>query len=211
MDVYFVRHGQTYLNALRLHQSPSTPLSPEGRIGALSVGEHLRGVNPDMLITSEYTRALETARIIGLHVGLTPQVNGLFYELMRPSRLFGKSHFHIETLWYVFLSVVHSKNPKWRYNDAENFGDITKRAQKALVYLESLHGTHNSVIVVSHAIFINILVSYLCRERMLNFRDLLSTFLDIKRMKNTEVVHLRYTKSNTSGTCAWERIPGTVL
>ncbi len=206
MHVYFVRHGKTHLNAQNVHQSPNTPLSPQGREDVLTLAEDLRSVNPDLILSSEYTRALETARIIGLHVGLTPQVNGLFYEIMRPSKLFGKSHFHIETLWYVFLSVLNRKNSSWRYTDAENFSDIVRRAKKALAYLESLAGTHDSVVVVSHTVFINIMVAYLCKNRMLDIRDLLPTFLHIERMQNTGIIHVEYTPAEAKGVCAWRQI-----
>ncbi len=206
MHVYFVRHGKTHLNAKNIHQSPNTPLSPQGREDVLTVAEHLRSLNPDLLLSSEYTRAIETARIIGLHVGLTPVVQGLFYEIMRPSKLFGKSHFHPQTLWYVLLSVLNRKKPEWRYADAENFTDISNRAKKALAYIESLHTKHNSVVIVSHTVFINIMVSYMCRQRILDVRDLLLTFLHIERMKNTGIIHLEYTPSSAPNTCAWRQV-----
>lgn len=206
MHIYFVRHGETLLNKKHVHQSPNTPLSPAGREQVLTVAEFLRNVNPDVLLTSEYTRAIESARIIGSSVGLKPAVNGLFYEIMRPSRLFGKSHFNIETFWYVFLSVLHRKNRSWRYTDAENFFDIASRAKKALEYLESLRNTHSSVIVVSHTVFINTMVSYMCKNKILDFRDLFFTFFHIERMKNASVIHVEYNGATAPHTCAWTRV-----
>lgn len=93
MHVYFVRHGETTMNRRLTHQPPGTPLSERGREQAREVAEFLRSVNPDLLLTSDYTRALETARIIGLSVGLTPRIPGFLHELVRPSRLFHRSHF----------------------------------------------------------------------------------------------------------------------
>lgn len=203
MHIYFVRHGETRLNKKHVHQSPNTPLSPKGREQVLTTAEYLRSANPDILLTSEYTRARESARIIGASVGLTPTVCGLFYEITRPSKLFGKSHFNPETLWYVILSVFHRKNKSWRYADAENFLDITNRAERALAHIESLHGKHESVVVVSHTVFINIMVSYMCKNRILDVRDLLLTFLHIERMKNASVVHVEYTGSTAPNMCSW--------
>jgi broad specificity phosphatase PhoE len=206
MHIYFVRHGETLLNKKHIHQSPNTPLSSEGREQVLTVAEFLREVNPDALLTSEYTRAVESARIIGSSVGLKPMVSGLFYEIMRPSRLFGKSHFNIETFWYVILSVLHRKNKSWRYTDAENFFDISNRAKKALEYLESLRGTHSSVVVVSHTVFINTMVSYMCKNKILDVRDLFFTFFHIERMKNASVIHVEYNGATAPHTCAWTRV-----
>lgn len=203
MHIYFVRHGETMLNAKHVHQSPNTPLSEKGREQVLTTAEFLRGVNPDILLTSEYTRAIESARLIGSSVGLKPTVSGFFYEIMRPSKLFGKSHFNLETFWYVLLSILHRKNKSWRYTDAENFFDISSRAKKALTYIESLRDTHTSVVVVSHTVFINTMVSYMCKDRILDIRDLFLTFFHIKRMKNASVIHMEYNGSSAPNTCAW--------
>ncbi len=206
MHVYFVRHGETAQNRRHVHQSPNTTLSPRGREAVMTTAEYLRGVNADLLVTSEYTRARESARIIGMNIGLTPVTNGLYYEIIRPSALFEKSLFHPQTFWYVFLSVIHRKNSFWRYKDAENVSDITERAKKALRFLEAESEKHSSIIVVSHTVFINIMVAYLCKERMLDVRDLLGTFLHVEQTKNASVIHLEYNKNAGKNTCAWQRI-----
>ncbi len=206
MHIYFVRHGETELNAKHIHQSPSTPLSDKGREQVMATAEILRGVNPDLLLTSEYTRALESARIIGSSVGLSPLVSGFFYEIVRPSKLFGKSHFAPETFWYVVLSIIFKNNHAWRYTDAENFFHISERAQKALEYLESLHKTHASIIVVSHSVFINMMVSYMCNNRILSIRDLIFTFFHVERMKNASIVHLEYNGISAKNSCSWRLI-----
>ncbi len=206
MHVYFVRHGETLLNRRHIHQSPNTPLSVKGQDDARTTAEYLRGVNPTLLLSSEYTRARETAGVIGLCTGLTPAVNGLFFEIERPSKFYGLSHFSIETFWYVLLSIIHKDNPTWRYDDAENFSDIQKRAERALAYLESLSSIHSSVVVVSHTIFINVMVAYLCRNKMLTLKDLIFTFLHVERMKNGAVLHVEYTEKTVQNTCSWRLI-----
>lgn len=206
MHVYFVRHGETFQNQKHVHQSPNTTLSPKGREEVLTTAEYLRSVNPDLIITSEYTRARESARIIGSCTGLVPVVQGLLYEIVRPSKLFDKSLFHPETFWYVLLSVIHRKNEFWRYADAENFTDISTRAKKALQYLESLAETHSSVVVVSHTVFINMMVAYMCKNRILDVRDLLPTFLHIHGTKNGQVIHVEFLGKTKNNTCAWQRV-----
>ncbi len=206
MHVYFVRHGKTHQNEKNIHQSPNVPLSPKGCDAVLSVSEFLRGVDADLLVSSEYTRALETARIIGSRIDLSPVANGLFYEIVRPSKLYGQSIFSLETLWYMGQSILRRNDPKWHYHDAENFSDIERRARKAIAYLESLALTHTSVIVVSHTVFLHVLISYLCKNRMLDIRDLLGVFWGSERMKNGTVVHAEYEKNAHTGTCAWNII-----
>lgn len=206
MHVYFVRHGETALNKRHMHQSPNTPLSPKGREDALIAAEYLRGVNPDRIFTSEYTRAQETARIIGSVLGKKPEVHGLLYEIIRPSKFYGKSHVHPETFWYVFLSLLHRKDPTWRYADAENFMEVSRRARSAIGFLESLGDSCESVVVVSHTVFINLMIAYMCRNRVLDPRGLIISYLHIETMKNGEVTHLEYMGKSSEGTCAWRRV-----
>lgn len=192
MDVYFVRHGETELGRRLIHQSPGTPLSDKGREDSYRLAERVRTLNPDCIISSEYTRALETARVMALRLGINPQLTGLFHEVVRPSSLFGRSHFSPRTGWYVSLSALNRKDPKWRYGDAENYTDIADRVERARVYLEELAKKHERVVVVSHSMYITIMVSYLTHGRMLDVRDLFLTLLHIERMKNGDIVHLHF-------------------
>lgn len=208
MHVYFVRHGETLLNRKNIHQSPNTPLSPKGREQSITVAEYLRSVNPDLLLTSEYTRARETAGIIGQFTGLKPETCGLFYEIERPSSLYSASHFCFETFRYVIGSFFNRKNEKWRYKDAENFSDISNRAKRALSFIEDLHGTHNSIVIVSHTVFINIMVAYMCENKLLDIGDLVRTFLHIERMDNTGIVHVEFLGRTSQGVCSWNLVGG---
>lgn len=208
MHVYFVRHGETFLNRQHIHQSPNTPLSPKGREDIVTTSEFLRSVNPDFLVSSEYTRALESARIIGTHVGLTPHTNGLFYEIERPSKFFHMSLFSLETMWYVLLLLLHMHNPSWRYADAENISDISNRAQRALRYLESLAETHHSVVVVSHSVFMQAMVSCIQNgtKPTLTFFDLVRMFVRIWYTKNGSVIHMEYSRPTNADTYTWRYV-----
>lgn len=207
MNVYLVRHAETELNKRHIHQYPSTPLSKQGREDAVSIAEYLRQMNPDLLITSDYERALQTARIIGSTIGLTPKANGLFYEIIRPSSLYGRSHFCFETFKYIFLSVWNRKKKAWRYKDAENMHDLILRTKEAFTYLTKLSKKHDSVVVVSHSVFINLLIAHMCEKGPLNFWKLLKTFLRIKFTKNGSVTHLHYLgKQKDKTICEWQEL-----
>ncbi len=208
MHVYFVRHGETALNPLHRHQSPGTPLSPRGREQAMNVAEYLRTVNPDLLITSEYTRAKETAQVIGMHIGMSPVTNELFYEIVRPSSLFGLSHFHPKTFWYVILTFLRRYNAQWRFEDAENFSDIEKRVQKALTYLASLQATHASVVVISHTVFINSMVSYMHHQKLGSVVGAVGQVRHIIQMNNTDIIHAECTNDSEHMSCTWKVVNG---
>ena len=206
MHVYFVRHGETDLNRRHIHQSPNTPLSSRGREQIATVAESLRGVNADLLVSSEYTRALESARIIGQYTGLVPVANGLFYEIVRPSSFYHCSIFSLETFWFVLTLLIHRNDPKWRYKDAENAADIAERAKRALSFLESQRGKYRSIIVVSHTAFTQVMISYMCRNTMLSVFDLLKLFFRSGRMQNGGIAHLVYEGDGSRNTCNWRTV-----
>jgi broad specificity phosphatase PhoE len=203
MHVYFVRHGETDLNIRRLHQSPSTPLNERGFDQARTVGELLRPMNPDLLISSSYVRAAQTARMIGLSLGVTPIYKDLFREIERPSLLGGRSLYDIRTLWYLGLTALNRNNPKWRYKDAENFSDIYTRVQKSLEYIESVIEEHDSIVIVSHSAYIMLMILYMCHGQKLTVRELVATLLNIRQMRNCNVAHVEYLGPTIQGTCSW--------
>lgn len=204
MDVYFVRHGETECNRFHVHQSPTTPLSNRGRDQSLSVAEYLRKMNPDYLLTSDYTRAMQTAGIVGRTLGLTPEVSDLFQEMRRPAKLYGKSHFHPLSVWYVFQLLAHRGDFHYRYHDAENLMDVRRRVKDALMHLKALKKDHGSIVVVSHTIFLNLLVAYMCKNRLLDFGDILPALLHIVRLENGGIIHVRYIGETEEQTCSWQ-------
>lgn len=64
MPIYVVRHGETELNAARIIQLPTTPLSERGRRQAALLGERLAPLGIARVLTSDLARAVETADAI---------------------------------------------------------------------------------------------------------------------------------------------------
>ncbi len=203
MHIYFVRHGESMENRSHTHQPPSTPLSPRGAEQARTIAEELRALNPTLLITSDFVRTKETAGIIGNNLGLTPRVSTLFHEIRRPTALYGKSHFHPETFVYVLLSILHRDNRSWHMKDAENFTDIKIRIDHALNFLEAFEPKHESIVVVSHTMFINLLSAYMCHDRNISFTVLFPYLSHILRMRNVEITHLMHNRTDGKNVCAW--------
>lgn len=82
--VYLVRHGQSEWNVLRLTQGQTMhpPLTALGREQAAAAAEILASelVGSARLVTSDLTRAVETARIIGERFGLEPVLDARLRE-----------------------------------------------------------------------------------------------------------------------------------
>ncbi len=69
MAIYVARHGETELNAARVFQRPSTPLSPRGRQQAEQLAVRLTPLGITRILTSDLARALETAEAVAIRTG----------------------------------------------------------------------------------------------------------------------------------------------
>jgi broad specificity phosphatase PhoE len=66
MELYLVRHGETEWSRARRHTGRSDlPLSPAGEAEAKALGDHLRGLEVDRVLSSPLARATATAHLAG--------------------------------------------------------------------------------------------------------------------------------------------------
>lgn len=136
---YFVRHGLTEMNEAGIWSGHiETDLTDEGRIQAKVAGKELkaRDVRIDLVIASPLSRTQETAKIIARQIGYPIkdiEINPLFIE-----RHFGD----LEGKPYApDLDLDGIAN-------IETTDTILHRAERALMYLESLPQEH--ILVVAH-------------------------------------------------------------
>ena len=85
MEVYFLRHGETEWNREKRIQGSTewTDLTQEGVRAAEAARDGMlaAGLKFDRLYTSPYRRAIHTAQIIGVGLGLEPVVDRRLREL----------------------------------------------------------------------------------------------------------------------------------
>jgi broad specificity phosphatase PhoE len=84
-DVILLRHGQTIFNIVFGSQRvdpgvPDPALTPDGRAQAAAAGESLKAAGISRIVTSPYTRALQTADIIVQALGVPVEVEPLIRE-----------------------------------------------------------------------------------------------------------------------------------
>lgn len=66
MELYLIRHGETEWSRARRHTGRTDlPLSPAGEAEARALGQHLRGLEVDRVLSSPLTRATTTAALAG--------------------------------------------------------------------------------------------------------------------------------------------------
>lgn len=80
MAIFVARHGETELNAARIIQMPTTPLSERGRRQAERLGARLAGAGIVRILTSDFVRAIETAEAIASTTGAPIEIDPLLRE-----------------------------------------------------------------------------------------------------------------------------------
>lgn len=161
MRVYFVRHGQSIFNGnttdTRYHQFPDTPLGPDGIKQAQAVAKRFTHLPIEAIISSTYTRALQTAQEIE-KVKKVPLIQSiLFIERKLPSSFWGKPINSPEIAAAHQQIRDNSNDPNWHHSDEENFTDQIKRANKAFRFLETQE--YNEIAVVTHGYYLMLLVT----------------------------------------------------
>lgn len=158
MRVYFVRHGETDLNAQDRHQYHETPLSELGLEQARQVGERFSDIAIDHILTSSCMRAVQTAHAIQNHTHVEIEEQPNLIEIRRPSVFLGKPTGNDPEVDAIKKQIrEHYHDPDWHHSDEENVYDVKKRALEFLRELEQRE--EHSLCVVSHGTMIRMIVA----------------------------------------------------
>lgn len=159
--IYFVRHGETLLNAVNIRQAEGGSLSEKGRQQAHATAKrfpHSRG-RPEVIIASPYKRTRETANIIAEELHMKVEYSDLLVERRNPSEIVGHSGSDrdVRTIVDKIDNSYHAD--ELRYSDEENFVDLKNRAEDLLEYIKQR--PEKKIITVTHGIFLKMIVSYM--------------------------------------------------
>lgn len=177
VTVYFVRHGQTYLNEYRRMQGwADTPLTEKGRRDAALAGQALASVDFDQLLSSDLKRAEDTAKILLAHHPSkkvkVPMADPAFREVffgyfeglsVEQTSLMASAPEGLTTIGDIIdehgadymLQSIHDADP---YHQAENPDAFWHRYLAGLEGLRRLPDGQVAV-VVSHGLAINCLAN----------------------------------------------------
>ena len=162
---YFVRHGETLLNAEHVKQGEVGALSEKGICQARQVGKDLEHFSITRIISSTYPRARETAEIINQNLKVPVLYSPLLAERRNPREVIGKSQDDPDVAKIVDQMDLAYHEDEYRFSDEENFIDLKKRAKKCLSLL-SRQGARETCVVTHHK-FLKMLIAYmLYRERL---------------------------------------------
>jgi len=90
--VYLIRHGQSEDNVREVFQSPESPLTKKGEKQAKNIAKRISKLSFDILISSPFKRAKQTAEIIAKKTNKKLELSELFTERIKPTYINGKPY-----------------------------------------------------------------------------------------------------------------------
>lgn len=189
MRVYFVRHGQTVSNKKQVHQGHDDALNDLGRQQARAVAVRFRELPIDVVISSDYSRAHDTAIEIAREAGVDVETTDLLRERKRPSSLIGKLYSSEEVMQVMREIEENRHSPDWHHSDEENHTDALLRAMRFLRFLEKR--IEENIVVVTHAAFMRFILTSMIfgdRATVEHFKQIYDAF----RLENTGITVCHY-------------------
>ncbi|KRL10775.1 Phosphoglycerate mutase family protein [Schleiferilactobacillus perolens DSM 12744] len=168
VNVYMIRHGQTFFNRYNRMQGWSdSPLTPEGIAGAHKVGERLAHMTFTHAYSSDTTRASNTMQIILSHnmnttvpYKMTPLFREQFYGYFEGADSaqtwymigapHGQKNLHTLLEHYTLdqtKDFMHATDP---FHDAEDAVTYWTRLMKGFKMLREENRNGDNVLLVSH-------------------------------------------------------------
>jgi probable phosphoglycerate mutase len=164
MSIYLIRHGETEGNAERRLQLPDIPLNQTGLEQAARLGDRLQDAGIQRVLTSDLTRAQQTAEAVAASTGNQVELEPLLQE-----RSFGdhRGMLYSEIGPELFTEAYKPLN-------GETTEDFRRRVHRAWDRVtSSVDGMAGHLAVVTHGLV---------------YRELLASCLDLPRDADGEPV-----------------------
>ena len=190
--IYFIRHGESELNIKGIRQGPEGSLSAQGRAQAEITAKKFpkKKGRPEVIISSPYERARETAQIIAEELGMKIEFYDLLVERRNPSQVIGRSIEEREVRLIVDQIDKTFHDDNFRYSDEENFVDLKERAEKLLTYIKKRK--EKRIVMVTHMIFLKVVIAYMLYGKKLT-ASLYNTLSYFNPIDNAGMTIVKYT------------------
>jgi broad specificity phosphatase PhoE len=171
ITIYAVRHGETTFNEeSRVQGTIDAPLNEFGRQQAKAVAEEFEGKNISRIISSPLSRALDTAKQISSHCKIDYTIEDDFREISCGD-FQGMTIEEIQnTRWQEWQNFL--KNRHFQPKNGESMNMLNERVVTALQKTLATSGPDDTIIIVSHAGGIRMMISWLMNisvESAVNF------------------------------------------
>ncbi len=191
MRVYFVRHGQSVGNATNQHQSLSTPLSELGIQQAHAVANRFTSIPIDLIISSDYIRARQTAEIIAQKINVPLLFESLLREHKKPSEVENQNINDDKVIKIKTQIQEHMEDKKWHYSDEENPSDLLNRAME--FHTKILQRKDDNILIVTHGEILCSILSVMAFGEIITI-PLAHKFFKFLRLSNTGITVCEYSE-----------------
>lgn len=165
---------------------PDSPLTEKGREQARKVAERLSKLEFDILVSSTYPRAMQTAEIIAEKTKKEIIETDLLIERVIPNELLGQPT-ALESTQESHKKDMDAFINGEKYKEGESFEEITNRAKQALEFIDKLDG--DTVVAVTHGNFLRILASVILLKNSNNPKTAFD-MLHFLSMSNTGITYI---------------------
>ncbi|MFM2415014.1 MAG: hypothetical protein RI911_707, partial [Candidatus Parcubacteria bacterium] len=160
-----IRHGQSEGNKHNVRESETALLSDEGRIQALKAARRFEHeIKVDVILTSPYTRAHQTAEMIAHHANVPLSVLPDAHERKLPSVVVGAER--TDPRIVATVDVIHARylaRSHEKMDTEETFDELAARAERVMRTIE--RRPEQRIALVSHQFFLYTLLTWVaCRQ-----------------------------------------------
>ena len=194
--IYFVRHGETEFNQKKTSQGPDSSLNKTGIEQAYKIAERAKNLPIELIVSSTYPRAKQTAEIIQEKINLSPEYSELFVERKNPSVIIGKKYNDPEAIKIKEAVYQGYTDPDFRHSDEETFQELKSRALAGLNFLKNK--SENNILVVTHGMFLKVLVATTIFGKDLQGKELYN-FIHHMHVTNTSITAICYDETRNIG------------
>lgn len=161
-ELILVRHGLTDSNRARRYQGHlDIPLNDEGRAQSARLAARLRGVSVDALYSSDLTRAMETACLLGAALDLAPVARADLREIDVGDAV-GKTREDMRASYPELFGAEWVRTP---FPNGESYEQLAMRLGRALRSIAVAH-PGQTVVVVTHGGAIRASIAALTDSRL---------------------------------------------
>jgi len=204
INVYFVRHGESKGNRDQVHQGENIPLSEKGKRQAELIAGRLKETGIDIIYSSPYLRAKQTARTIAKKLNLKIEYWDELKERKNPSELEGLSYSDPKALGIKRIIKKNELKPNWRFSDEEGFNEVLARAKRVKEYLLQQREAQN-ILCVSHVkIIFMIILNTLFQDKLTP--EVFWQFYYHSRLMNTGITHLEFKEESGWSLVTWNDV-----
>ena len=178
MNLYLIRHGQSYMNLNNLHSGWSMlPLTEKGFEDAKRAGEKLKSIPFDRIYSSDLTRAVQTCQTA------LPGTEPIKLPLIRERSVGSLMEVSVTECFEKYGETYKNARASLDFTPfgGENVDMLTARAREFLQLLES--DPAENIAAFTHYGFIEV-----CFDLVLGFRYPRSAIY----IQNGSVIHLQY-------------------